>query len=66
MLGSGARALGILPGDHLVSVDGTLATSARQAEGLLAGPSIVPALLRLRRGETDTFLRVPRERFDAE
>jgi len=66
VLGAGPRALGILPGDHLVSVDGTLTTSAREAEELLAGPSIVPALLRFRRGETDTFLRVPRERFDAD
>jgi hypothetical protein len=59
--GSRAWIAGVRDGDELVSIDGSEPTDADDAERLLRGPSGVPAVILVRRGEVEAVLVVDRE-----
>jgi protocatechuate 3,4-dioxygenase beta subunit len=63
VLGDGPRHAGLLPGDELAAIDGEPASSVEDARARLEGPTLVPALLVVRRDGVETPLRVPRERY---
>lgn len=59
--GSRAEQIGLRAGDVLLEVDGEPVTRASAARRALAGPSSVPAILLVRRGDEEVDLMVDRE-----
>lgn len=64
VLGEHARLSGLAPGDEILSVDGVQANGEALANAL-RGPTLLPALLRIRRGAHTLTVRVQRERYEA-
>lgn len=62
VLGEHARLAGLAPGDEIIAVDGV---SAGSIEDALRGGTMLPALLRVRRGRYTFTVRVARERYEA-